>query len=274
MKRTKMILTIAAMIGAVSLTGCSTKVTIDSGDTNGTTSIQIETDATESTTAPTQKEALTNNQSTTENKTISTMTNESQTEIFTEEFTMEPTTDWNTALDADKEWNFALPAEEELAYSFNLKTDDSTYQEYATIICQGDQGTYWEYETAKYEVAQCSSVELIAATASCIYINEGGTITAINLTDGKVLWRNSDYQGSGTVSEMDEDGNLYLAGYYSPALLILDPNGNTLLKVDEFADYFWPYEMSIEGNQLTIKYDCDDNAKVTMNITDHSYTIG
>ena len=187
---------------------------------------------------------------------------------------MEPTTDWSTVLDADKDWHFALPEEEELAYSFHLKTDENTYQEYATIICQGDQGTYWEYETGKFEVGQCSSVEPIASTASCIYINEGGTVTAINLTDGKVLWKNSDYQGAGTVSELDEDGNLYLAGYFSPALVILDPNGNTLLKVDEFADYFWPYEMTIENNQLTIKYDCDDNAKVTMDITDHSYTIG
>lgn len=264
MKRTKMILTLAAMIGAMSLTGCSTKVTIGDGEETGTASIQIETDATENTATQTQKENTASKQE----------APASPEDNSTEEFTMEPTTDWSTTLDADKEWHFALPAEEELAYSFNRKTDENTYQEYATIICQGEKGTYWEYETAKFEAAQCSNVELIASTASCIYINEGGTITAINLTDGKVLWRNSDYQGGGTVNEMDDDGNLYLAGYFSPALLILDPNGNTVLKVDEFADYFWPYEMSIDGNQLTIKYDCDDNAKVTMDITDHSYTIG
>lgn len=267
MKRTKMILTLAAMIGAVSLTGCSTKVTIDSGASNGTTSIQIETDATENTVTQTKNE-------TTENETQATSASATENNTFTEEFVMDPVTDWSTTLDADKEWHFALPAEEELAYSFNLQTDESTYQEYATIICQGEKGIYWVYETDRFEVAQCSNVELIASTASCIYINEGGTITAINLTDGKVLWRNSDYQGGGTVSEMDDDGNLYLAGYFSPALLILDPNGNTIIKVDEFADYFWPYEMTIDGNQLTIKYDCDDNAKVTMDITDHSYTIG
>ena len=264
MKRTKMILTLAAMIGAVSLTGCSAKVTIDDGETTGTTSINIETNATTNTATQVKKESTESKQDTSSVKENSNA----------EEFVMTPTTDWSTTLDADKEWHFALPAEEELAYSFNLKTDENTYQEYATIICQGEKGIYWVYETDRFEVAQCSNVELIASTASCIYINEGGTITAINLTDGKVLWRNSDYQGGGTVSEMDDDGNLYLAGYFSPALLILDPNGNTVLKVDEFADYYWPYEMTIDGNQLTIEYDCDDNAKVTMDITDHSYTIG
>lgn len=263
MKRTKMILSVAAMIGAVSLAGCSAKVTIGEDETTGTTSINIETDATENTANQTKKENTENKQD----------TSSAEENTHTDDFVMEPTTDWSTSLDGEKEWNFALPAEEELAYSFNLKTDESTYREYATIICEGEQGTYWEYETDQFEVGQCSSVELIASTASCIYINEGGTITAINLTDGKVLWRNSDYQGSGTVSEMDEDGNLYLAGYFSPALLILDPNGSTIIKVDEFADYFWPYEMTIDGNQLTIKYDCDDNAKVTMDIRDHSYTI-
>lgn len=274
------------MLGAVSLTGCSTKVTIDNGDATGATSIHIETDATKNTASQSKKETTVSNQNTAEEETTTskqdTASKESpevnikqeQNDILVQEPAIAPTTDWSNSLDADKEWNFALPEEEELAYSFNLKTDENTYQEYATIICQGDRGTYWEYETGKFEVGQCSSVELISSTASCIYINEGGTITAINLTDGKVLWRNSDYQGSGTVSELDEDGNLYLAGYFSPALLILDPNGNTVIKVDEFADYFWPYEMNIENNQLTIKYDCNDNAKVTMDITDHSYTIG
>ena len=119
MKRTKMILTLAAMIGAMSLTGCSTKVTIGDGEETGTTSIQIETDATENTAAQTQKENTASKQEASENP---------------EEFVMEPTTDWSTTLDADKEWHFALPAEEELAYSFNLKTDENTYQEYATII--------------------------------------------------------------------------------------------------------------------------------------------
>lgn len=274
MKRTKLIVTMAAMIGAVSLTGCSAKVTIDNSDATGATTIKVETEATESTAVASKKENATSNQNTSEEKFASTSTTSKQENASADDFIMEPVTDWSTALDAEKEWYFALPGAEELAYSFNYQIDETTYQEYATIICQGEKGTYWEYETAKFEVAQCSMVEHLATTANCIYINEGGTVTALNLTDGNILWRNSDYQGSGTLCELDEEGNLYLAGYDSPALVIIDPNGNTLLEVDQFAEYFWPYEMSITGNQLTIMYDCEDNAKVTMDITDHSYTIG
>lgn len=279
MKRTKLIVTMAAMIGAVSLTGCSAKVTIDNGEATNGTSIKIETDAAESTTrtenetTPDKQESTANNSDTIETKAESGNTTPKQEDTIVQSSMVDTTIDWSTTLDSDKEWFFALPADEELAYSFNLSTDETTYQEYATIICQGEKGTYWEYETAKFEVAQCSMVEHLATTANCIYINEGGTVTALNLTDGNILWRNSDYQGSGTLCELDEEGNLYLAGYDSPALVIIDPNGNTLLEVNQFAEYFWPYEMSITDNQLTIKYDCEDNAKVTMDITDHSYTI-
>ena len=95
----------------------------------------------------------------------------------------------------------------------------------------------------------------------------------MNIEDGRVLWQNSDFQGSGSVSALDEEGNLYVAGYEAPALIILDTNGNTLCKVVQFADYFWPYEMDIEDNMLTILFDSADNAKVTMDIRDYSYTV-
>ena len=176
-------------------------------------------------------------------------------------------------LNPSEDWNYALPGEEEFAYSFELHYDESTCQEYATIVCYGDKGAYWEYETDKYEVAQYERLELLESTAFCIYLNEGGTITALNIEDGRVLWQNSDYKGSGSVSTLDEEGNLYVAGYEAPALMILDPNGNTLCKVEQFADYYWPYEMDIEDNMLTILFDSADSAKVAMDIRDYSYTI-
>ena len=98
-------------------------------------------------------------------------------------------------------------------------------------------------------------------------------MTALNMADGKVLWQNSEYQGSGSIGAMDEKDNLYVTAYEGPALMIIDPNGNTLCMVEQFADYFWPYDMYIEDDMLYISFDSADDAMVIMDTKDFSYSI-
>jgi len=302
MKRTKWMLTMVSMLGVVSFTGCSAKVTIDNQEAAGVPSVTIQTNTTESnmgnqTTANvSQQTATSTNQqapmSTEQQATTSTnqqalasaeqqaTTNTSQQTAYVAE--SQPNVNIGNAAqnediftNVDEDWNYVLTEEEELAYHFEIKVDEVTYQEYARIICKGDKGTYWEYETGKFEVAQSAMVEHIACSpcANCIYINEGGTITALNLNDGRILWQNNDYQGSGSISAFDEKDNIYIAGYDSPGLIVIDVNGNTLHKVQQFEDYFWPYEMYLEGDTLTILFDSEDNAKITMDIRDYSYKV-
>ena len=253
MKKTKFILTMAAMTSLVAFTGCSAEITFKDSESTATPTIAIEAS---------MEDNVGNNQQThvtvmqTESSTVSQA--DSVADIFT---------------NPDGNWNYALPGDEEFAYLFEVKYDETTYKEYATITCQGDKGTCWTYETDKYEVGQSSAVELLEGLADCIYINDGGTVTAINITDGKVLWENDDYQGSGSVCTMDGNGNLYVAGYDAPGLMVIDSNGKTLHRVAQFGDYFWPYEMSIEDNMLTILFDSADNAKAVIDIRDYSYTI-
>lgn len=300
MKRTKWMLTMVAMVGAVSFTGCSAKVVMDNQEAAGVPSITIQTKATESitednaTTNTSQQTTISTNQQSLASAEQQATANTSQQTIITSEQQPSTNTNQQTAYvtesqptvnpgnaaqnediftNVDEDWNYVLTEEEELAYHFEIKVDEVTYQEYARIICKGDKGTYWEYETGKFEVAQSAMVEHIACSpcANCIYINEGGTITALNLTDGRILWQNSDYQGSGSISAFDEKDNIYIAGYDSPGLIVIDANGNTLHKVQQFEDYFWPYEMYLEDDTLTIVFDSEDNAQITMDIRDYSY---
>ena len=300
MKKTKLFLTMVAMMSAVSITGCSAKVTIENQETAGTPTITVEsnknenqgmnsqkTDTNVQNTAVAEKQPVTENQpivqeqTATENQFVVQEQTATENQPLVQEQTMaenQPAIDKklyeDVFVNGAEDWNYVMQENEEFAYNFELLHDEATYQEYATITCMGDKGTYWEYKTGKYEVAQSAMVELVGVTPYCLYVNEGGTITALNIADGKILWQNSEYQGSGSICTFDNNDNLYVAAYAGPALMIIDPNGNTLCKVEQFADYMWPYEMYFEDdNMLTIHFDSVDNAKITMDIRDYSYTI-
>ncbi len=274
MKRTKLFLTVVAMMSAVSITGCSAKVTIENPEAAGAPTVTVETGKAENTGTNTQSTAVAEKQTVTEKQpTIEKQSVGEQQTVIENQPTIDETLYEDIFVNGTEDWNYVLQENEEFAYSFELKYDEATYQQYATVVCHGDKGSYWEYETDKYEVGQSSNLEVVEATPYCLYINEGGTLTALNIADGKVLWQNSDYQGSGSIGAFDERDNLYVTAYEGPALMIIDPNGNTLCKVGQFADYFWPYDMYIEDDMLTIHFDSEDNATVTMDINDYSYSV-
>lgn len=268
MKKMNLFLTMVAMTGMLALTGCD--VTISTGNPNipvkalTQENVPAEEEATASTTPA--AEII-------EEETVTSEPEETEYEESTEYEECAEVTDWSQTLDPNKEWMFILSKAEELAYSFELTTDETDYLTYGTFVCQGSNGTYWEYKTGKHELGQNYTIEFICEAEDCFYINDGGTIVALDLWDGHVIWENDDYQGGGSTSVFDDDGNMYISGYEYPALMVIDPSGNTLLYVEQFADYYWTRDMVIEDSVLTIYYDGHEGAGVQMDIRDYSYTI-
>jgi len=280
MKR-KMILTMVAMASMAAFAGCSSEVSLSDSKNTGTSTVVIE--ASMENNAETGNATTNGTQNNAEASTASTNSTQNTTENNQNDYIIELQSESNDFMQAEEEEEISdelgengqyVIAGEEFTYFFEPKYDENACKEYATITCYGDKGSYWMYETDKYDVGQCSTVEFLESQAECIFINEGGTIIALDATNGNILWQNSEYQGSGSVSTMDEKGYLYVAGYFSPALMIIDTNGNTVYRVAQFGDYFWPYDMFLEDNMLTILFDSADNAKVIMDIRDYSYTIG
>ena len=256
MKKMNLFLATAAMVGMLSVTGCG--VTVSTGNPM----VPIKEVATEKISEETE---------------VTTYTTPA-TDVAEEDFVagaaqVTESTDWAAALDPGKDWMFILSGEEELAYCFELTTDETDYLTYGTLICQGNNGTYWEYKTGKHELGQNYTVELIYEAEKTFYVNDGGTIVALDARDGRVIWKNADYQGGGSTAIMDDGGNLYVAGYEFPALTIIDPSGNTKLFAEQFADYYWTRDMVIEDNILSIYYEGREGAKVQMDLKDYSYNI-
>jgi hypothetical protein len=282
MKKMNLFLTTAAMVGMLSLTGCG--VTVSTGNPMvpikevATEKISEETEVTTYTTpvdaAETEQEVADEFAAGTMQVMEEELAEETVETAETENVFVQPEyTDWSQSLDQDKEWMYIFSENEELAYCFELTTDETDYLTYGTLICQGNNGTYWEYKTGKHELGQNYTIELIYEAEKTFYVNDGGTIVALDARDGHVIWKNADYQGGGSTAIMDDDGNLYVAGYEFPALTIIDPNGNTKLFAEQFADYYWTRDMVIEDNILSIYYEGREGAKVQMDLKDYSYNI-
>ena len=107
---------------------------------------------------------------------------------------------------------------------------------------------------------------------------EGGTVKALDLGSGAVIWSNDEFTGCAYGSDFGEDGTLYVCGYYGPDLFVVDRDGNMLKRIDSFREnYIWPHKIKYLGDQLAITYSgTPSGAEETLyiNLSDYSLASG
>jgi len=149
--------------------------------------------------------------------------------------------------------------------------------ECTVITGKDDQGNItWEYET-KYEAADLNRVSEIGVRDDCYYFVEDGAITAMNLSDGTVKWKNDSFAGYGIAFAFGDDGSLYICGYFGPDFFAVDKDGNTIKKIEQFdSDYYWPYEMEYLRNRVKVMFEgtpdwIDEKVVFSINLDDFTY---
>lgn len=138
----------------------------------------------------------------------------------------------------------------------------------------------WSYQLGEYELAQCSAFAGIGVYGSTFYFVEAGMVTALNLKDGSVRWKNEGFEGSPSAHTFDGNGTLYLCGYLSPDLYVIDANGKTTHETATFDDaYFWPSDITLDGNYARIHMDAhpdqikDEDSVIVVDLSDYSYKL-
>lgn len=166
--------------------------------------------------------------------------------------------------------------ENKSAYDVDFTYNVSENAESASITVAGHDGVYWTYDTGECEVAEYCRMELLNSPKGMIVINEGGVITGLDEFTGEVLWQNCDYNGGGSLSLVDDRGFIYIAGNGDASLLVIDSLGNTLIGISNFGEFFWPADMQLCGDELTITFDSDNDAAAVIDvsgISDNKFSI-
>lgn len=149
-----------------------------------------------------------------------------------------------------------------------------------TAYDQNDQPV-WEYRTPDCAQTELANPQMICETPDAVFVNErsavidgeitDGCLTALDRQTGEVLWRNKDFIGASAHGCFDENGTLYLCGYYGPDCCAIDKDGKTLWTVDQVdPSVWWPYEISYEDGLIYIFYEGSDSGMEEYRTVDQS----
>ena len=120
--------------------------------------------------------------------------------------------------------------------------------EYARITGTDDRGSQvWSLETTHYQLSQLDRVSDVGSWQGRYYYVEDGTVVALNIADGSVLWTNADFGGcpAGKAATLiEENGTVYLCGFFGPDFFGVNAQGKTIQRMDTLdPDYYWAYRL-------------------------------
>lgn len=153
------------------------------------------------------------------------------------------------------------PTQESVALShaafqvvYNYMMEDT--EEYCTFQGIGpDGGLAWSQESKHFPTSETARIFPIGRFEGTYCYNEDGTIVALDVTNGNILWQNTEFQGicdSDTVL-FDDYGYLYLCGSDGPDFMAIAPDGSTVRRIDVLStEYTSPIRIQQEGQQLVI----------------------
>lgn len=174
--------------------------------------------------------------------------------------------------------NFCMEKHLATQVVFDHQLTEDQASEYAIITGIDDEGNeIWSITTDVFGRTDGQVVSEIGLNNGIFYYAEFGTIVALNVTDGTELWRNRDYGGELSASVFGDNGCVYLCGYHGPAFFAMDSEGNTLAKIDSFAqDIFGASKIEYLGDQVTVTLDfvpeeLKPDVVVYVNLSDYSF---
>lgn len=121
--------------------------------------------------------------------------------------------------------------------------------EYAAIQgFDGDGNQLWVVTTALLPLSQLQRVTDIGRFEDRYYYIEDGAVVALNVADGSVLWKNTEFRGAPLEDcvFIGETGRIYLSGYFGPDIAVIEPDGRTAMLSALSDEYFWPCRLEVD----------------------------
>ena len=176
------------------------------------------------------------------------------------------TTDETTVIDSEESEEKIEPEKDttEPAETVTFDFAGGELEGAATITgLDKNKQSVWTITTEVYPLAEFLPVEEIGIHEERYYYVEYGTIVAVNLADGKELWRNDEFGGAGIVFDFDEENTLYISGHELPDLFVVDKDGKTVQKLEDMdREYCWPNKIEYQEEQIAITFEGDGDYNI------------
>ena len=146
---------------------------------------------------------------------------------------------------------------EQQASQVNFERNYTDGMEQAVITgYDGSGAVLWTVQTSSYPGTQLPNCCDVGIENGKYYYVEGGTVITLDLRDGSRIWENPEFRGSTCCHVMDENGTLFICGYYQPDLFVVDKDGRTISRTERFREgYNWPHQIELHDGILTIWYE-------------------
>lgn len=182
-----------------------------------------------------------------------------------------------TESEKEKEKRQAVSVELEMKDATHTGDDGVTvYEEYGILTGKSEDGSVvWNDTTDMLTKTELPSCTEIGIHQDVYYMVAQGTVLAFRLADGKELWR---VEGGGSPADngydFDEDGTLYLCGFYGPDFLAIDKDGKILKRIERLdEEYYRPYQLKCKGDQVFVTFEetASDGTDVVIGIDTQDY---
>ncbi len=168
-----------------------------------------------------------------------------------------------------------LPTQIVAEYTYN--NDEYCTYNMTVQALDASGSVMWEYTTPDSPVGQCDSLQYLGMENGKVFITEinvsdepivdmmsfsESRLRALSAADGSVVWDNTEFHGAGASAVFDEDGNIYVTGYFGPDCMKVSKTGDTLWivrSVDE--DLYWVYDIDYENREVIISYEMNENGE-------------
>lgn len=136
-----------------------------------------------------------------------------------------------------------------------------------------DFNVIWEYKTEEVYVGQYENISYPELTENGVYFTCGTKLYCIDTTTenyGNLKWVNEANFGTGCCMTFDEEGNVYVMAYENPGYFIVDKDGQTVNRIEQFKfedenDYsecFWPYFIEYVDGYIIVYFESNGEARV------------
>lgn len=140
--------------------------------------------------------------------------------------------------------------------TFKLEYQDGGQSLYGVIRAEDVSGAVlWEQSTDSYMCVGYAQVTDLGIHGNRYYYEEGGTIVAIRIEDGAVLWKSVQALGAPRCC-FGEGDMIYLCGYYGPDFVALDRTGEALQYINSLdADFAYTTAIWYEAGTVYVTKD-------------------